>query len=78
MDNWEDDWDDEDFDDEIPQEEGIPFGTSALSLNGVFWDYSKWSDEVVDKVVDYKVKFGIFPNALIASEDTLDTLCEAS
>lgn len=79
MDDWEDDWDDDGFDDDDDQhEEGIPFGISALSLSGVFWDYSKWSDEVVDKVVDYKVKFGIFPNALIAAEDTLDTLCEAS
>ena len=73
-----DNWDDDGFDDEEMQEESIPFGTSALSLSGVFWDYSKWSDEVVDKVVDYKVKFGIFPNALIAAEDTLDTLCQAS
>ena len=47
------------------------------ALNAVFWKYDEWPAETIDKVVDFRVKYGIYPNSLTASKSTLDKLTYA-
>ena len=50
----------------------------GATLDAVFWNYDNWSAEIIGKVVDFRVKYGVYPNSLTASKPTLDKFTRAA
>ena len=48
------------------------------TLDAVFWSYDNWSAQIIGKVVDFRVKYGAYPNSLTASKPTLDKFTRAA